>query len=164
MSEKKQNLSFYDPEKVPSADNMRMGIVVSEWNSAVTQALLEGAVETLKKHGVNGNNIHVHYVPGSYELPQGAALLIDQLDIDAVICLGCVIQGETRHFEFICQAVSQGIMNLGLDSGIPVIFGVLTTNDINQALDRSGGKHGNKGDEAAVTAIKMADLKNRLGA
>jgi 6,7-dimethyl-8-ribityllumazine synthase len=164
MSEKKQNLSFYDPETMPSADNMRMGIVVSEWNSQVTRALLEGAIGTLKKHGVNDNNIHVHYVPGSYELPQGAALLIDQLDVDAVICLGCVIQGETRHFEFICQAVSQGIMNLGLDSGIPVIFGVLTTDNITQALERSGGKHGNKGDEAAVTAIKMADLKKRLGA
>lgn len=164
MSEKKQNLSFYDPEKVPSADNMRMGIVVSEWNSEVTQALLQGAVETLQKHGTQPENIHVYYVPGSYELPQGAALLIDQLDLDAVICIGCVIQGETRHFEFICQAVSQGIMNLGLDSGVPVIFGVLTTDNITQARERAGGKHGNKGDEAAVTAIKMADLKKRLGA
>lgn len=164
MSEKKQNLSFYDPNKVPGADNMRVGIVVSEWNPEITGALLSGAVETLKKHGLPENQLFIHYVPGSFELPQGAAYLIDQLEIDAVICLGCVIQGETRHFEFICQAVSQGIMNLQLDSGIPVIFGVLTTDNFGQAKERAGGKHGNKGDEAALTAIKMIDLKNRLGA
>jgi len=164
MDEKKQNLSFYDPTKVPSAAKMRMGIVVSEWNTEITRALLGGAVETLRKHGLPEENLHVHYVPGSYELPQGAGYLIDQLDVDAVICLGCVIQGETRHFEFICQAVSQGLMNLGLDSGIPVIFGVLTTDNFSQARERAGGAHGNKGDEAAVTAIKMVDLKTRLGA
>lgn len=164
MDEKKKNLSFYDPAKVPSAAKMRMGIVVSEWNSEITGALLHGAVSTLKQHGMAESNLHVHYVPGSYELPQGAAYLIDQLDVDAVICLGCVIQGETRHFEFICQAVSQGIMDLGLDSGIPVIFGVLTTENFSQARERAGGVHGNKGDEAAVSAIKMVDLKNRLGA
>lgn len=164
MDEKKQNLSFYDPTKVPSAAKMRMGIVVSEWNTEITRALLGGAVETLRKHGLPEENLHVHYVPGSYELPQGAGYLIDQLDVDAVICLGCVIQGETRHFEFICQAVSQGLMNLGLDSGIPVIFGVLTTDNFSQARERAGGVHGNKGDEAAVTAIKMVDLKTRLGA
>ncbi|MBW6499250.1 MAG: 6,7-dimethyl-8-ribityllumazine synthase [Bacteroidales bacterium] len=164
MDGKKQNLSFYDPAKVPSAAKMRMGIVVSEWNAEITGALLAGAVETLKKHGLPEENLHVHYVPGSYELPQGAGYLIDQLEVDAVICLGCVIQGETRHFEFICQAVSQGLMNLGLDSGIPVIFGVLTTDNFSQARERAGGVHGNKGDEAAVTAIKMVDLKIRLGA
>ncbi|MEE4177511.1 MAG: 6,7-dimethyl-8-ribityllumazine synthase, partial [Bacteroides sp.] len=163
MSEKKQNLSIYDPTKVPSAKQMRMGIVVSEWNPDITGALLSGAVETLKKHGLSQENLYIHYVPGSFELPQGAAYVIDQLDIDAVICLGCVIQGETRHFEFICQAVSQGLMNLQLDSGFPVIFGVLTTDNLQQAKERAGGKHGNKGDEAAVTAIKMVDLKNRLG-
>lgn len=164
MSQKKQNLSVYDPSKVPSANQMRMGIVVSEWNPEITGALLGGAVETLKKNGLPETNLYIHYVPGSFELPQGAAYLIDQLDIDAVLCLGCVIQGETRHFEFICQAVSQGIMNLQLDSGIPVIFGVLTTDNFEQAKERAGGKHGNKGDEAAITAIKMVDLKNRLGA
>lgn len=164
MSKKKQNLSSYDPTKVPSANQMRMGIVVSEWNPEITGALLSGAVETLKKHGLPQENLYIHYVPGSFELPQGAAYIIDQLDIDAVICLGCVIQGETRHFEFICQAVSQGLMNLQLDSGFPVIFGVLTTDNLQQATERAGGKHGNKGDEAAITAIKMVDLKNRLGA
>jgi len=164
MEYKKQNLSFYDPEQVPSAASMRMGIVVSEWNKEITGALLDSVVKTLKLHGAKKENIYVQYVPGSFELPQGAAYMIDQLDIDAVICLGCVIQGETRHFEFICQAVSQGIMNLGLDSGIPVIFGVLTTDNFSQARERSGGVHGNKGDEAAVTAIKMVDLKKRLGA
>ena len=164
MSEKKQNLSIYDPSKVPAADKMRMGIVVSEWNPEITGALLSGAVETLKKNGLPESNLFIHYVPGSFELPQGAAYLIDQLDIDAVLCLGCVIQGETRHFEFICQAVSQGIMNLQLDSGIPVIFGILTTDNFDQAKERAGGKHGNKGDEAAITAIKMVELKNRLGA
>lgn len=162
MEEKKQNLSFYDPDQVPCASKMRMGIVVSEWNNEITGALLNGAIETLKKHGATNENIFVHYVPGSFELPQGAAYMINNLNLDAAICLGCVIQGETRHFEFICQAVSQGIMNLGLNTGIPVIFGVLTTDNIEQARDRSGGAHGNKGDEAAITAIKMADLKNRL--
>ena len=164
MSEKKQNLSSYDPHKVPGADHMRVGIVVSEWNPEITGALLRGAVETLEQHGLPENQLFVHYVPGSFELPQGAAYLIDQLEVDAVIFLGCVIQGATRHFEFICQAGSQGIMNLQLDSGIPVIFGVLTSDTYEQAKNRAGGKHGNKGDEAAVTAIKMIDLKNRLGA
>ncbi len=164
MEEKKQNLSFYNPDQVPSASTMRVGIVVSEWNHEITGALLSGALQTLKKHGAANENLYVYYVPGSFELPQGAAYLINKQNVDAVICLGCVIQGETRHFEFICQAVSQGIMNLGLEKGIPAIFGVLTTDNILQARDRSGGAHGNKGDEAAITAIKMVDLKNRLNA
>ncbi|HSV89289.1 MAG TPA: 6,7-dimethyl-8-ribityllumazine synthase [Bacteroidales bacterium] len=162
MEGKKQNLSLYDSQNMPVADNMRMGIVVSEWNPEITGSLLQGAIDTLIKHGMKPDNILVHYVPGSFELPLGAAWLIEKLKPHAVICLGCVIQGETRHFEFICQAVSQGITHLGLNTKIPVIFGVLTPNDFQQAKDRAGGKHGNKGDEAAISAIKMVALKNRL--
>lgn len=162
MEDKKQNLSIFDPENVPSASGMRLGIVVSEWNPEITGALLNGALRTLLNFGATNQNIFVHHVPGSFELPLGATYLINKKYVDAVICLGCVIQGETRHFEFICQAVSQGIMNLGIETGIPVIFGVLTTQTISQARDRSGGMHGNKGDEAAITAIKMVDLKKRL--
>jgi 6,7-dimethyl-8-ribityllumazine synthase len=162
MEGKKQNLSGYNPEQVPNAANMRMGIVVSEWNPEITGSLLQGAIETLSRHGMNPENILVHYVPGSFELPLGAAWLIEQMKPDALICLGCVIQGETRHFEFICQAVSQGITNLSLNTKIPVIFGVLTPDTFEQARDRAGGKHGNKGDEAAITAIKMAALKSSL--
>ncbi|HSV75551.1 MAG TPA: 6,7-dimethyl-8-ribityllumazine synthase [Bacteroidales bacterium] len=162
MEGKKQNLSGYNPEQVPNAANMRMGIVVSEWNPEITGSLLQGAKGTLIRHGMKPENILVHFVPGSFELPLGAAWLIEQTNSDAVICLGCVIQGETRHFEFICQAVSQGITNLGLNTKTPVIFGVLTPDTYEQARDRAGGKHGNKGDEAAITAIKMAALKSSL--
>jgi 6,7-dimethyl-8-ribityllumazine synthase len=153
------NLSVYDPESVPDASDMRFGIVVSDWNRVVTWSLLDGAVNTLKKHGVTKKNIVVKHVPGSFELTLGAQFLAEYDDLDAVICLGCVIQGETPHFTYICQGVTQGITQLNMEYNIPFIFGVLTTNDQQQAVDRSGGKHGNKGDEAAVTAIKMATLQ-----
>ena len=153
------NLSAYDPESVPDASDMRFGIVVSDWNREVTWALLEGAVSTLKKHGATKKNIVVKHVPGSFELTLGAQFLAEYDDLDAVICLGCVIQGETPHFTFICQAVTHGITQLNMEYNIPFIFGVLTTNTQQQAVDRAGGKHGNKGDEAAVTAIKMANLQ-----
>jgi len=153
------NLSVYNPESVPDATDMRFGIVVSDWNKEVTWALLEGAVSTLKKHGATKTNIVVKHVPGSFELTLGAQLLAEYDDLDAVICLGCVIQGETPHFTYICQGVTQGITQLNMEYNIPFIFGVLTTNTQQQAVDRAGGKHGNKGDEAAVTAIKMANLQ-----
>ncbi len=133
----------------------KFGIVVSEWNDQVTESLFTGAVETLLKHGVKKENIYRKNVPGSFELTLGAQWLAEIKEIDAVICLGCVIQGETRHFDFICDAVAHGITNVGLKFNKPVIFGVLTPDTLQQALDRAGGKHGNKGDEAAITAIKM---------
>jgi 6,7-dimethyl-8-ribityllumazine synthase len=162
MASNLKNLSAYDKQSIPSAANIRIGIVVSEWNETITQALLKGAFSTLLKHGAKQENIYLDYVPGSFELPLGAKLLLDAEDLDAVICLGCVIQGETKHFDFICNAVSNGIMQVALDFEVPVIFGVLTTNTLQQAIDRSGGKHGNKGDEAAISAIKMIALKNEL--
>ena len=160
--EKKKNLSDTGNSTVPNAKWMRVGIVVSEWNPEVTLALRDGAIQTLKKHGVPEKNISLHYVPGSFELTLGAHWLASQKNMDAVICLGCVIQGETRHFDFICDAVSHGITDVNLRFGKPVVFGVLTTQNMEQALARSGGKHGNKGDEAAITAIKMASLKKSL--
>lgn len=157
-----KNLSSYDPEIVPDATDMRFGIVVSDWNREVTRALLEGSVKTLRKHGATEENIVIKHVPGSFELTLGAQLLAEYDDLDAVICLGCVIQGETPHFTFICQGVTQGITQLNLEYNIPFVFGVLTTINLRQAVDRSGGKHGNKGDEAAITAIKMAALQREL--
>jgi len=156
------NLSAYDPDSVPDARNMRFGIVVSDWNRDVTRALLDGAVNTLKKHGTAEENIVVKHVPGSFELTLGAQWLAEYDDLDGVICLGCVIQGETPHFTYICQSVTQGITQLNLDYNIPFIFGVLTTLNLQQALERAGGKHGNKGEEAAVTAIKMAALQREM--
>ena len=154
-----KNLSVYNPEIVPDANDMRFGIVVSDWNKEVTWALLDGAVNTLKKHGATDKSIIIKHVPGSFELTLGAQLLAEYDDLDAIICLGCVIQGETPHFTYICQGVTQGITQLNLEYNLPFIFGVLTTLDQQQAVDRAGGKHGNKGDEAAVTAIKMAALQ-----
>ncbi|RLD35844.1 MAG: 6,7-dimethyl-8-ribityllumazine synthase [Bacteroidetes bacterium] len=158
MSEKLKNLSSYKPELVPDASHLRFGIVVSEWNMEITHALLKGAIETLQKHGVTEENIEISHVPGSFELTFGARLFAERDDLDSVISLGCVIRGETPHFDFICQSVSHGITELNLEYDIPVIFGVLTTNNMQQAKDRAGGKYGNKGDEAAITAIKMAAL------
>jgi len=155
-----KDLSQYDFSAVPSAANMRFGIVVAEWNPEVTLPLANGAVETLKKHGAKDDNIILKYVPGSFELPLGAQFLAEYGNVDAVIILGCVIQGETRHFDYICEGVTQGTKDLNLKYNKPFIFGLLTTNNQQQALDRAGGKHGNKGDEAAVTAIKMVHLKN----
>ena len=122
----------------------------------------DGAIEMLKKHGAKEKHIAIHYVPGSYELPQGAQLLANTESYDAVICIGCVIQGETRHFEFICNAVAHGITEVALKFNIPVVFGVLTPDTMQQAMDRAGGVHGNKGDEAAITAIKMIDLHRKV--
>ncbi|MBK7627536.1 MAG: 6,7-dimethyl-8-ribityllumazine synthase [Bacteroidales bacterium] len=156
------NLSAYNPESVPDAKKMRFGVVVSDWNREITWALLDGTISTLKKHGATDNNIVIKHVPGSFELTLGAQFLAEYDDLDAVICLGCVIQGETPHFNYICQGVTQGITQLNMEYNLPFIFGVLTTNDQQQAADRAGGKHGNKGDEAAVTAIKMAALQREM--
>ncbi|MGD1845792.1 MAG: 6,7-dimethyl-8-ribityllumazine synthase [Salibacteraceae bacterium] len=162
MATANQNLSDYDYESVPEATGMRFGVVVSEWNHAITSALAEGAIATLQRHGAAPDDILVHHVPGSYELPFGAQLVLESSNVDAVICLGSVIRGETSHFDFVCQAVSQGIKDVGLAYHLPVVFGVLTDDNLQQAKDRSGGRHGNKGDEAAVTAIKMVALQNNL--
>lgn len=156
MSTTLHHLSDYDASKVPDASNMCIGIVVSEWNSEITGALLDGAVSTLEKHGALPENIHVKTVPGSYELVYGAHQMVLNGGYDAVIILGCVIRGETPHFDYICQGVTNGIATLNSKSEIAIIFGLLTTNDLQQAKDRSGGKLGNKGDECAVVAIKMA--------
>ena len=152
------DLSAYDPDTIPDAGSFKFGIVVADWNRDITHALLDGALKTLKKHGVRDQNIYIKHVPGTFELTFGGRLIAESTESDAVICLGCVIQGETPHFTYICQGVTQGITQLNLDYDIPFIFGVLTTETHQQAIDRSGGKYGNKGDEAAVTAIKMAAL------
>lgn len=155
MATQHQHLSEYDIDKVPNAKSMSFGIVVSEWNNTITNGLLEGAKGTLLKHGVLDENILIKTIPGSFELPLAAQTILENTTVDAVICLGSVIQGETKHFDFVCEAASQGIKDVSLKYNKPVIFGVLTDNTLQQAIDRSGGKLGNKGDEAAITAIKM---------
>lgn len=159
-----RNLSEYNFDTVPSAKEMKFGIVVSEWNYKITGALAQGAYDTLIKHGALDENIIVKHVPGSFELTFGGQLLAEHTDVDAIILLGCVIQGETRHFDFICQGVTQGATQLNMTYNMPVIFGVLTTDNEQQAIDRAGGKLGNKGDEAAVTAIKMIELERNIEA
>ncbi|QCK13527.1 6,7-dimethyl-8-ribityllumazine synthase [Mangrovivirga cuniculi] len=162
MATSLKSLSDYSSKNLQGAKDKVFAIVVSEWNDTVTEALYEGAYETLLQNGVKKENIVKRYVPGSYELTLGAQWMAERDDIDAVICLGCVIQGETRHFDFICDAVANGITNVNLKYNKPVIFGVLTPDTMKQALDRAGGKHGNKGDEAAITAVKMLGLKETL--
>ena len=141
---------------------MKLGIVVSEWNSNITFALLNGAVETLKKHGVTDENILVSFVPGTFELTFGARQMALKKSLDAVITLGCVIRGDTPHFDYVCQGVTQGITILNTEFDIPFIFGVLTNDTMQQSIDRAGGIHGNKGDECAITAIKMHFMKKSL--
>jgi 6,7-dimethyl-8-ribityllumazine synthase len=158
MATSEKNLSAQYISGKIDISGRKFGLVVSEWNEEVTEALFEGAYQTLIDHGASKENIIRKNVPGSFELSLGAQWLARSEEIDAVICLGCVIQGETRHFEFICQSVAQGIKDVALKFNKPVVFGILTTDTKQQALDRSGGKHGNKGDEAAVTAIKMLNF------
>jgi 6,7-dimethyl-8-ribityllumazine synthase len=159
MSSADKNLSVNEGTPVPDAKAYRFGIVYSEWNIEVTESLKNGAYQTLITNGALPENILIRMVPGSFELTLGGLYFAEFGNVDAVICLGCVIQGETRHFEFICQAVANGITNLNIKYHKPVIFGVLTTETRQQAIDRAGGLHGNKGDEAAVTAIKMVALR-----
>lgn len=162
MASTLKNLSTYDDANLPSAEAMSFGIVVSDWNAHITHALYEGCRDTLLKHGAQEDKIHVIQVPGAFELPLGAKLLAAEHSPDAVICLGCVIKGETAHDEYINHAVATAIANLNVLSSRPFIFGVLTPNSEAQALDRAGGQHGNKGVEAAVTAIRMASLKKEM--
>jgi 6,7-dimethyl-8-ribityllumazine synthase len=170
MSSADKNLSVYDENNLPDASEWEFGIIVSDWNEEVTHALYEGCYDTLIKHGAKPENIHTVQVPGAFELPQGARILYKNESVDAMICLGCVIKGETTHNEYINMSVAQALQNLSLTSGKPAVFGLLTPNDKQQALDRAGGKYGNKGVEAAVTAIRMVEVsksfnkeKNTIG-
>ena len=157
MATTNNNLSDYNMEEVPSSEGMRFAIIVSEWNNHITENLYIGAEKTLIKLGTKQNDIVRIDVPGSFELVFGAKIA-SKYNYDAIICLGSVIQGETKHFDFVCNAISLGIKDLNISLDIPVVFGVLTDNTMEQAINRSGGKHGNKGVEAAITAIKMAAL------
>lgn len=158
MSSADKNLSVFSTGNLPDVSHKRFAVLVAEWNEEITEALAAGAVSTLLEYGVSEGNIIKKYVPGSYELSFGAQVMAQRPDIDAVIAIGCVIQGETRHNDYINTAVAQGLTRVSLKYNKPVIFGVLTPNTYQQALDRAGGIHGNKGDEAAITAIKMLGL------
>jgi 6,7-dimethyl-8-ribityllumazine synthase len=159
MATQLKNLSDFSHTTIPNGGAYKIAIAVAEWNAEITGALYNGALATLTQNGVLPENILSVAVPGSFELTGAAEILLKKhADLDAVICLGCVIQGETKHFDFICDAVANGITQVGIKYSKPVIFGVLTTNDQQQAIDRAGGKHGNKGDEAAITALKMSEF------
>ena len=160
MTKKNTNLSHFNKEEVPNAKGLSFGIVVSEWNGNITEGLYKGATGALIKCGANANDIFRYVVPGSYELVFGAKIAAKN-NPDAIICLGSVIQGETKHFDFVCNSVAIGIKDLNIRLDMPVIFGVLTDNNMDQAKNRSGGKYGNKGIEAAITAIKMAALNRK---
>lgn len=161
MATENKNLSNYDKSTIPNTNGLRFGIVVSEWNEQITNGLLQGALEALVDNGVDEQNIVKWKVPGSFELIYGCKKMVETQQVDAVIAIGCVIQGETKHFDFVCEGVTQGIKELNILYDIPVIFCVLTDNTLQQSIDRSGGKHGNKGTEAGITAIKMADLRRK---
>ncbi len=162
MATKYQNLSEYNADLMPDKEtvvNQRYAIAVADWNPQITHTMLHGAIETLEMIGVKSENIEVIHVPGTFELTYAAKTLINLNKFNSIIIIGCVIQGDTPHFDYVCQSVTSGATELNLiQNGCPVIFGVLTTNTLQQALDRAGGKHGNKGVEAATTAIKMANI------
>lgn len=162
MATANKNLSAYDKNTIPDAAQFAFGIVVSNWNGHITEGLYNGAYEALLDCGALAENIDRFDVPGSFELVYGAARLAKLKKYDAIITIGCVIKGETMHFEFVCEGVTQGIKDLNVQAGVPVIFCVLTDNNEAQSLARSGGNHGNKGTEAAITAIHMADLRKKL--
>lgn len=162
MSSVMQNLSSTFEENKYDASELKVGIVVAKWNEKITSVLKQGALETLLKNGLKEENTTILDVPGAFELPMGARLLLESKKYDGIICLGCVIKGETKHDEYISNAVANGIMQLGLTSGKPIIFGVLTPNDEQQAIDRSSGVHGNKGIEAAMTLLQMLQLAKNL--
>ncbi len=159
MATENKNLSQYDKNSLPNIQNKRFGIVTSQWNGQVTNNMKQGAIDTLLDCGASLQNITLWNVPGSFELVNGAKRMLDKQMFDAIIVIGCVIQGETKHFDFVCQGVTQGIAHLNAIQPVPVIFCVLTDNTLEQSIERSGGKHGNKGIEAAVSAIKMCELK-----
>ena len=162
MASSLHNLSDYNVHSVPDATGMRVGIVVSEWNEKITGALLDGACKTLVKHGVREESINIKTVPGSFELVYGSAAMIEDTSVDAVIAIGCVIRGDTPHFDYICQGTTQGLAELNRQAEVPVIYGLLTCNTMQQALDRCGGALGNKGDECAITALKMIQFRQDL--
>ncbi len=157
-----KNLSEYNRQHIPNAESLRFGIVVSEWNPHITENLLQGALQAFKENGALEENIIIWHVPGSYELIYGSHQMVKTQEVDAVLAIGSVIEGETKHFDFVCEAVSQGIKDINIQTDTPAIFCLLTDRNEQQAIDRSGGKHGNKGIECAVAAIQMADLKKRL--
>ncbi len=163
MASALKNLSSYDDNNIPSATEMTFGIVVADWNAHITHALYEGCFDTLIKHGAKEDNIYLLQVPGTFELPAAARMLAGKYpSVDSVICIGCVIKGETQHDEYINMSVANALQNLSIATSKSFIFGVLTPNTGEQALDRAGGKYGNKGVEAAVTAIRMADIRQEL--
>ena len=160
MATEGNNLSQYDKDSIPNAKNFRFGIVVSEWNDEITEGLFQGAFDAWIDNGVQKENIVRWNVPGSFELIYGCKKMQESFEmLDAIVAVGSVIQGETKHFDFVCEGVTHGIKDLNIQKDIPVIFCVLTDNNIEQSRARSGGKHGNKGTEAAIAAIKMAQLR-----
>ena len=161
MATENKNLSDYDKNSIPNAKNFRFGIVVSEWNDSLTEGLYKGAFEALLENQVPTQHIIRWNVPGSFELIYGSKKMLQTQNVDAVIAIGCVIQGQTKHFDFVCEGVAQGIKDLNVQTDIPVIFCVLTDNTMQQSIDRSGGIHGNKGTEAAIAAIKMAYIRQQ---
>ncbi|MFV8370228.1 6,7-dimethyl-8-ribityllumazine synthase [Flavobacterium sp. LB2R40] len=161
MATENKNLSEYDRNSVPNAKKFRFGIVVAEWNEAITEGLFNGAFQTLLENEVPSGQIIRWNVPGSFELVYGAKKMLQTQNVDAVIVIGCVIQGQTKHFDFVCEGVTQGIKDLNVQTDVPVIFCVLTDNTMQQSIDRSGGIHGNKGTEAAIAAIKMAYIRQQ---
>ena len=162
MATKNNNLSSFDPKTVPSGIGKKIGLVISEWNAEITEGLKEGAINVLEACGTSSKDILIEYVPGTFELPLGSQFLLDSTDVDAVVAIGCVVRGETAHFDYVCQGATQGIQDVSLRFNKPVMFCVLTDDTIQQSRDRSGGKYGNKGTEAAVGALKMLGLKDRL--
>lgn len=162
MATENKNLSQYDKSTIPNAKSFRFGIVVSEWNETITEGLFNGAQAALLDCGALEENIIRWNVPGSFELTFGAKRMLDTQNVDCVIVIGSVIKGETMHFEFVCEGVTQGIKDLNIKYNIPTIFCVLTDNNMQQSVDRSGGKHGNKGTEAAIAAIKMVALNKKI--
>tara|TARA_B110000046_G_C12923394_1_gene368191 strand:- start:563 stop:1057 length:495 start_codon:yes stop_codon:yes gene_type:complete len=163
MATGNKNLSQYEKGTIPNGADFRIGIVVSEWNDDITSPLMNGAIEALRENGVKKKNIIVKNVPGTFELPLGCQFLLESdEDVDGVIAIGCVIQGETKHFDFVCQGATQGIMAVTMEYNTPVSFCVLTDNTKQQSIDRSGGKHGNKGIECAVSLLKMIGLQEEL--
>ena len=162
MSTKDRQSSSFDKSKLSEIEELKIGIAVSNWNGDVTSGLLKGAKEILYSVGILEENIFIEHVPGAYELPLGAQFLLEYNLADAVICLGCVIRGETSHFDYVCDACSQGVKDVGLKYNVPVIFGVLTDDNKEQSIARSGGKLGNKGEEAAIAALEMLSIKQKL--
>ncbi|MFO7789233.1 MAG: 6,7-dimethyl-8-ribityllumazine synthase [Bacteroidota bacterium] len=162
MATQNRNLSDNQQRTYKDAANWKIGILTADWNPDITHALRDAAIDSLNKAGIKNTNIISKSVPGSFELVSGAKMMAEQTSVNAVICLGCIIQGETRHFDFVAAGVTDGLRELNIRYNIPFIFGVLTTNNQQQALDRAGGKHGNKGSEAAAAALHMIQLNKEL--